>query len=323
MMRPFRMNADFGGRMRVLTLLALAAFAAQISCSAADVARQFKNADLEGSGIQVRFKDVPRGMYDRPFIIRFDRMLYNISNGGIQVMAYNIYTVGNFDKIAPGADPAVSNFLDPASKFKDAWFGMYIILDDDYGMGRRFILMNPHGEPDDLSNLNDHSLLMLPELDQKIIVWSTHQGQQDYSLEDLDREFYFNKKKGTTLTKETVTDGRGWRWRAITGDFETIAALTDVRKTGMQLFSSIRNYIGLPVSAVYERVEPWHPVLIRGRLLARYFRCEGAFFWAVAYYNGSAFTDRAGRKTDSWKDTDLRTIQDAMFRNIEIDCAKQ
>jgi hypothetical protein len=309
--------------MRYMKLLTLAALVAYISCGAADVARLFKNADLKEKGIQVRFGYVPRGIYDAPFIVPFDRMLYTISNGEIQVMAYNIYTVGNYDKITPGSDPSVSNFLDPACKFKDSWFGVYIILDDDYTMGRRFILNNPYGKPDDLSNLKDRALLILPELDQKIIVWSTHQNQEQYTRADLDRDFYFNLKKGSALKKETITDTRGRSWYAITGDFETIAALTDVRKTDMRLFSSIRNYIGLPGSAVYERVGPWHPVLIRGRVLARYFRCSGAFFWAVVYYNGSAFTTRAGRDIDNWRDTDLPEVLDKMFQNIEVGCVKQ
>lgn len=309
--------------MRAVRAVILAAFAALISCGPADVARLFRNVNLEDRGIHVRFGTMPHGLYRDPFVIKFDRMLYNISNGTVYLSAYNIYTVGNFDKTAPGADPRLSNFLDPDSKFKDAWFGIYIIIDDDIGMGRRFILENPHGKPDDLSNLSDRALLRLPELDQKILVWSTHQRQNGYGRDVLDREFYFRLKEKSVPDRRKITDRQGMEWYSITGDFETIAALTDVRKTDMQLFSSIRNYIGLPTDAVYARVEPWHPVLIRGRVLARYFRCSGAFFWAVVYYNGSSFTDRSGRRIDTWQDTDLRAVFEEMFQNIEIGCAKQ
>ena len=310
------------GIKRAFLLFLTAALTALTACSAADITRLFRNADLEETGIRVRFGTVARGLYREPFIIRFDRMLYNISNGEVLVPAFNLYTVGNFDKTAPGADPALSNFLDPDSKFKDSWFGVYIIIDDDIGMGRRFLLKNPHGDPDDLSNLNERSLLLLPGLDQKIIVWSTHQNQEDYTRDDLDREFRFSQKEGTALETNTIADRRGMLWYSITGDFETIAALTDVRRTGMRLFSSIRNYIGLPADAVYERVDPWHPVLIRGRVLARYFRCSDVFFWAVVYYNGSAYTDRSGRRLDTWHDTDLRQVYEEMFQSMEIGCAK-
>lgn len=309
--------------MRAIQMLCIAMCTAYIYCGPADIARLFKNADPEESGIHVRFDRVAPGLYREPFSIRFDRMLSGISHGRVLVTAYNIYTVGNYQKTTPGADPHVSNFLDPESKFKDAWFGVYIILDDDIGMGRRFILADPHGKPDDLANLNERSLLLLPELDQKIIVWSSHQNQENYTRADLDREFYFYRKKGSRLETNILTDRRGMSWRSITGDFETMAALTDTGKTGMKLFSSIRNYIGLPSAAVYERVGPWHPVLIRGRVLARYFRCSGAFFWAVVYYNGAAFTDRSGRRVDNWRDTDLRAVFDEMFQNMQIGCAKQ
>ncbi len=181
--------------MRSLTFFAIAAITALISCSPADVVRLFKNVNLEKKGIHVKLSYIPRGMHPEPFVIKFDRMLADISDYAVQIMAYNIYTVGNYDKIQPRSNTGVSNFLDPDCKFKDAWFGVYVIIDDDYTLGRRFILKNPHGRPDDLSNLNDRSLLLLPNLDQKIIVWSTHQNQKNYTWPDFIREFYFNMKK--------------------------------------------------------------------------------------------------------------------------------
>jgi hypothetical protein len=307
--------------MRFFQIFTILALSALVSCSAADVVRLVKNVKLEDKGIHVKFAYVPPGLHQKPLAIKFDKMLRDISNGTVQVMAYNIYTAGNYDAIHPRTKPDISNFYDPESKFKDAWFGVYIIIDDTYRLGRRFILKNPYGEPDDLSNLNDRSLVLLPNLDQKLIVWTTHQGQMDYTWLDLDREFYFTLKKGTTPMTETKTDRAGRSWRKITGDFDTIAALTDINKTNMKLFSSIRNLVGLPDAGVYSRVDPWHPVVIRGSVLARYFRCSDTCFWAVVYYNGSAFTTKDGRRVDTWEQTDLRSIYSRMFDAIEIDCA--
>ena len=307
--------------MRFMQLVTILGLSALISCSAADVVRLFKNVNLEDKGIHVKLAYVPRGMHQEPLEIKFDKMLWDISNGTVQVMAYNIYTTGNYDAIRPGPDTDVSNFLNPDSKFKDAWFGVYIIIDDMYGLGRRFLLKNPFGEPDDLLNLNDQSLVLLPNLDQKLIVWTTHQGQKNYTWLDHDREFYFRLKNGTALRTEYTTDRRGRSWRKITGDFDTIAAITDINKTDMKLFSSIRNQTGLPDAGVYRQVDPWHPVVIRGSVLGRYFRCGETSFWAVVYYNGSAFTTKNGRHVDNWEQTDLQSLYSRMFDAIEIDCA--
>jgi hypothetical protein len=309
--------------MRFLQLITIGALSAFISCSAADVVRLFKNVNLDKKGIHVKLSYIPRGMHQEPFVIKFDRMLWDISDGAVRVMAYNIYTVGNDDKIQPGPNTDISNFLDPYSKFKDAWFGVYAIIDDDYTLGRRFILKNPHGEPDDLSNLNDQSLLLLPNLDQKIIVWTTHQRQKNYTWLDFDREYYFTLKKNTTLRTETIADRLGQSWHKITGDFDTVAALTDINVADMKLFSSIRNLVGLPDARVYTLVNPWHTVTIKGSVLTRYFRCSEKCFWAVVYYNGSAFIAKNGRHIDNWEQTDLRSIFNSMFDKIEIGCAKR
>ncbi|MBN2159023.1 MAG: hypothetical protein JW807_06480 [Spirochaetes bacterium] len=309
--------------MKVIHCLFITALSFSISCSAPDIARLIKNVNLERKGIHLRIDYVPRGLYKKPFIIKFDNMLYNISLGTVIVKAYNVYTVGNYDKLSPDSIENVSNFLDPTCKFKDTWFGVYIIIDDDLSMGRRFILKNPHGNPDDLENLNDDALIMLPKLDQKIIVWSTRQNQKDYHRQKYEHDFYFTPRKGTALSAEIVYDTQGRAWRKLFGEFDTIAAVTDVRKTNMSLFTSIRNYVGLPNERVYDAVRPWHPVIIKGCVLARYFRCSELSFWAVAYYNGSAFTTVGGREVDNWENTDLRKELEQMFDRLAVDCAQK
>jgi hypothetical protein len=294
-----------------------------VSCSAADLARLVRNVDLEKLGVHVRLTGVPAGIYKKPFMIKFDQMLQDISNGAVMIRAYNVYTVGSYEKLANPCIQDITNFIDPTSKYKDAWFGVYIILDDNNGLGRRFMLANPGGDPADLSNLNDRSLLMLPELDQKIILWSSHQNQDGYTWEKFSADFTFAKHVGSELRVETISDLRGRSWRRLTGDFDTRSALTDTALTNMKLFSSIRNYVGLPTKEVYEVVDPWHPIVITGSIAARYFACAGTPFWAVAYYNGSAYTTKQGRRVSTWDQTDLRSVLEKMFNGLEIDCVKK
>src|SRR4030042_718414 len=90
-----------GGIMRYKKLAMIAAVAVLFSCNAADVTRLFKNVNLEKMGIRVNLSNVPPGLYDKPFIIKFDKLLRDISNGAVRVKAYNVYTVGNYDKILP------------------------------------------------------------------------------------------------------------------------------------------------------------------------------------------------------------------------------
>ncbi len=306
--------------MRHFTAFLSASLALCLSCSVADLAHLFKDVNPEKKGIRVKLHRVPRGLYGKPFIVTFDKMLSDISDEAVRIRAINLYTVGNFDKLSPRSIKGVSNFLDPTCKFKDTWFGVYIILDDGEHRGRRFILNDPRGEPDDMGNLNDRSLLLLPALDQKIILWSSHQHQTGYTWDRFVREFHFDVRKDTKLTTETITDRHGRAWHRITGAFNTNAALTDTSKTDMSLFTSIRSYVGLPNEEVYARVRPWHNLIIKGSIAARYFRCSDTAFWAVAYYNGGAFYDRSGRFIDNWEQTDLRKILETMFDDLEIGC---
>lgn len=309
--------------MRFIRLAVIAALGLCVSCSFADFAQMFKNVNLEKQGINLKLVNVPKGLYQTPFIIQFDKMLSDISDGEVQIKAYNVFTVGNYDKISPQSIKDVTNFLDPTCKFKDTWFGVYIVMDDSGELGRNFILKDPSGKPDDLNNLKDRSLLMLPELDQKIILWSSHQHQSNYSWEQFKKEFHFPIRKGTALKTEIVTDKQGRSWYKITGEFDTNSALTDTALSDMSLFTSIRSYIGLPNAAVYARVPPWHDLIIKGSIMTRYFKCNDIAFWAVVYYNGGAYYDKTGRFVDNWKTTDLRMVLDKMFQDLQLDCVQK
>ena len=307
--------------MRLKAFIIVAVIMPIMSCSVADLVRLVRNVDMEKKGVHVNLSWTPSGMYDKPFKIQFDDLLKEISDGAVDIRSYNIYTVGNYDKQSPAAIQGVTNFIDPTSRFKDAWFGLYVIIDDR--AGRKFMLSNVQGDPGDPANLKEQSLLALPEMDQKIIVWSTHENQDKYSWADFKKEFYFHLKDGTELKKEVITDARGRSWYRIAGAFSTIAALTDTDKTGMGLFTSIRSYVGLPNDTVYRLVAPWHPIVINGIICARYFQCERVNFWAVVYYNGTSFVTRPGKRVNTWEDTDLRKTFERMFDNLEIGCSKK
>lgn len=320
---PASIGLNFRGDYMKGTLLSLALSVFVLSCSARDMARLFKNENLEKQGVRVELRQLPRGLYDKPMIIAFDQMLADISDGQVRIRAYNVYTSGNYDKLPGPAIPGVSNFLDPHSKYKDAWFGVYIILDDGERLGRRFMLKNPAGVPDDLSNVNEQSLLMIPRLDQKIIVWSSHEGQKDLPWASFSKQFIFKPVNGSAPRTDRITDPQGRNWVRITGSFETNAALTEVSRTDMGIFSSIRNYTGLPDKQVYELVAPWHPVVVSGRVMARYFACSPTPFWAVVYFNGAAFTTKQGVTVDNWNNTDLQREFDRAFDHLIVDCASR
>lgn len=286
------------------------------SCATTDIERIFLNANLEHRGIRLKFHNIPEGMYKEPFTIPFGSFLDAFSGGKIKLDAYNTYTVGNYEKDSAGSMRGVTNFIDPTSRFKDTWFGVCIIFDD--ADSRKFMLKDSRGDPCDFNNFRIESVILLPEMDQKIILWSTHQNQSDYSWGDFESEFFFYQKKGSLLKTGIVADREKRLWYRISGDYDTIAALTDTSRTKMELFSSIRNYIGLPDERVYREVTPWHRLTIRGRVNVRYFHHEKNGFWAVVYYNGCSFTRRDGIKVDTWDTGGLQKVLDTMFETIEI-----
>jgi hypothetical protein len=308
-MYRFRIGAFY----LAITMLAL-------SCSKASLVRFFKNEDLEEKGIHLEYASIPKGMYSKPFIINFSKMLYKVSRYRMNIEAYNSYTVGNEEKVSSPSIDSVSNFLDPYSKFKDSWFGVFIIIDDRASKGRRFFLKEPQGDPADPENFSVNSMIALPEMDQKIILISTHQNHKGYRFRDLEMEFNFGLVKGTEIVEEIITCRDGEQWLKVTGSFDTVSALTDTRITDMKSFKSIRSYIGLPNESVYELVDPWHSIVIRGCVLAKYYSCRDTNFWAIVYYNGSSFTNKKGHLIDTWKDSDLQSLFQKAFEDLEIGC---
>ncbi len=282
---------------------------------------RLNNTDLEKHGITLEFRQVPDGLWKKPIIRKFSSMLKFISDNSISIHAINAYTVGNFKKT--GCEKCikrVSNFTDPGSIFKDAWFGVYLILDDRNGLGRTFILSDQKGSPSDIMNLSIDSLLQLPAMDQKLIVWSTHARQNGYTIKNLHDDFHFKKQKGFEIKKTVVADKEKREWLSVYGEFDTVSALTDTSLTDMGLLTSIRAYTGLPNDEVYRLVKPWHPVTIKGSIRARYFKCSGTGFWAVVYFNGSSFTTSDGRAVDTWNESELPRLLEGMFQNLRLDC---
>jgi len=86
----------------------------------------------------------------------------------------------------------------------------------------------------------------------------------------------------------------------------------------MNWVMSLRSHIGLPTDAVYDLVEPWHPVFIRGSVTVRYFEQAITPFWAIAYCNGSAFITRQGELIDTWASGELPQLYERMFQALAL-----
>jgi hypothetical protein len=282
--------------------------------------RSFANYDLGKKGILLEYGYVAPGLHKSPFILPFTGSLQRFSLGRIDLDVINSFTVGNYEKDPRSRLRSVSNFLDPTSKFKDSWFGVYIILDDPLGRGKRFILNDPAGPPGDLSNLKRQSLLELPRIDQMIVVHSTHQNQKVFDSIKFLAEFPFKKIENPRERVEIIKDKNGSTWLEITSQYSTVSALTDTFKTDMHELYSIKAYVGLPDKEVYDLADPWHKIIIKGSLLARYFPCAARGFWAVVYFNGSSFTDKKGMPHDPWEKSDIKIEFEKMFQSLRIGC---
>ncbi|WP_158626958.1 hypothetical protein [Corallococcus sp. AB032C] len=285
-----------------------------------DIVRWDRNVNPEKTrGIVLNYKQVPAELYAEPFRIEFSKYLQQMSNGQVELDAVNTYTVGDYKKTSrchPQSE--YSNFITPSCLFANAWFGVYLIFDDAPGRGRAFILKSPQGAPDDLDNLNPEAIRRIPELDQKLIVYSSHEGQKNYSWSDFERDFYFRPVEQPE--PQQVTDPHNRTWLKQTGDYTTIAALTDTQKTNMGTFSSIRAYTGLPTQQVYATVAPWYPITIRGSVLTRYFECPRSRFWALVYYNGSSFSSKTGDTINNTDNPELWQEFQQMFEALELRC---
>jgi len=308
-------SAYASGRRFHAKLALVAAFCALIACNGNTIytfARTVKNKSPERLGVRLCYPDMPWGMQQKPIVNDFHDMLYKMSDGKVDVEAYNTFVMGAFIE-----GNRYSNLLNPRSKFKDTWFGVYLVFDDTAGKGRRFMLVDPEGDASALDNIRDSAMISVPALDQKLIVYSSHQNQPGYTFDTFQDEFFFEP---ITVETKHVSDGQGRTWKRLDGSSRTIAALTDTDSTDMKLFSSIRVYAGLPTDSLYSIVEPWHTITIHGSVLARYFRCARTAFWALVYYNGTEFSTRQGVTRNTWNDTDLRHILDQAFRELDIGC---
>jgi len=292
-------------------------------CVAATLVRWVQNVNPEDYGVRLRFHALPRGLYRSPFVIDFSQLLRQMSGGQVDIQALNAYVVGDFTQ-PEGRRRSwrYSNFLDPHGPFKDSWFGVYIILDDVDGRGRRFMLTHPEGPAGDFENLRPAALRAVPMLDQKLIVWSTHERQAGYSFERFEEEFYFDFKPGSELVLEELRDTWRRRWLRLSSVQQTIAAVTDTRLTRMAWLTSLRSHIGLPTEEVYRLVRPWHPVEIKGAVTVRYFEAATRPFWAIAYYNGCAFETEQGEVVDTWQDGALRRRYEQMFMDLDLRAVK-
>ncbi|MGB5216715.1 MAG: hypothetical protein WBN66_00315 [Smithella sp.] len=276
--------------------------------------------DLKKRGIYLRYKYTPIGIQNKPFLLDFGNRIEKLSRGKIILDVINTYTIGSMDKDPSGKIHTVNNFLDPTSKFKDAWFGAYIVFDDPSGRGRRFFLKNPEGRPDSYDNFNINSISELPKLDQMLIVLNTHKNQKGFNEDKFMDTFPFDKNLNYKF--DLISDEKNRSWYKITSAFDTISALTDTSITDMTKLYTIRGFVGLPDEKVYALVSPWHRITIKGSVITRYFNCPKVKFWCVVYYNGTSFINKKGEKVDTWENTDIQDEFYKMFTGLEIECVE-
>lgn len=285
-----------------------------------------ENYDLkEKKGILLEYSYVTPGMYKKPFIIEFGKYIQTISNGKVDLESVNSYTVGNYDSVKAKAKigdckggQKYSNFLDPDCKLVNSWYGVYFIFDDPQGKAKNFMLSDPSANPGDLNNLKEDSIKMIPELDQKLITWSTHEKQEKYYWEDFDKDFYF--KQLGEIKKSEVKDKKDRKWLKMTGNFETISAFTDVKQTKMSSFNSIKAMVGVPTTELYDKVVPWYAFQIVGTTYTRYVNCGTNSFWAIVYYNGSELQSNNGLKVNYSNTTDIENEFKKMFDSMKLEC---
>lgn len=275
------------------------------------LARAVRSVDLEDYGIEFDLGYVPREMYRKPFRIPFGHYLKEITEGQIDLEAINIYTSGR--RYLSRTD---SHFLDPRSKYKDAWFGAVFVFDNPNGRG--FMLKNASGEPGDPRNLRPEAVAALVGADQRLIYFDTLSGYLGWDFTAIwkfFRETFYFKTVGELVTSLVAGPDQG-QWLSIRGDFLTRSALTDRRLTKMVPHQGIGSYVGLPNERVYQDVDPWHEIKLFGQAWLRFLPDVGA--WVVVYAAGSSFVRKDGTIVDNWNRSDLPAVFDEMFRCIVL-----
>lgn len=307
----------------VLILIIIAATQIHVADITSLIVRTTGNVDLRARGIELEYGYVATGLRARPYILPFSHSIRKFSKGRINIEVINCYTVGGFEKDDNASMSGVSNFYDPTSKFKDTWFGVFIVMDDASGRGKAFMLKEPWKDPAETANINPESLIALPRIDQAVVVHTTHQKEKGYQFSRFLKDFPFEQTPGSEPVIQTFEDNKMRTWLKVTSSFNTVSGLTDIKKTDMSLTSSIRAFVGLPDERVYEQVDPWHPVTLKGSLLARYFHCAKQGFWAVVYFNGSSFATKQGKTIDTWEGTDIQKEFEKMFNHLKIGCSDE
>lgn len=281
-----------------------------------NIVRVVEGYDLSKKGIDLRFTFVPRGLFQKPYKIEFGSYIKDFSNGKIDIEAVNTYVLGDFRKLKNCTPELknISNILDPFCKFKDVWFGAYIIFDDPEGKGKKFILKNAAGDPADCGNFNPESLTTVASLDQKIITWSSHQNEKGYTREVHDSMFHFDLSG--ELTNRNFFH-MNQEWLETSGSFNTSCIVTDRSKTDLRLFSSIRGICGLPDNHLYSHIKPWHEIIFHGILRTSYFSSENGSFWIMVYFGASEYKLNNGTVVCNWTDAIIDEFN-CMFSGIKL-----
>lgn len=278
--------------------------------------RKLRGLKPSNAKISITLCYTPPEMYSRPFVLDFRHYLYEISGGIADLDLINIYTVGK--RYSPFHLRQDSYFLDPFSKFKDSWFGVFVLKNDDEGRGRRFILIDPLDDPSDFNNFNPNGIEFLMAYDQKIICFNSHMNYENLTEHEVWKlfcsKFYFKQNKDFGAK---VINRKTENWLLFDRHYDTISALTDRRKTRMRQRDGIAAYIGLPETHSYKFVQPWHQITLTGKCIIRYFHELSS--WLIVYYNGVKFKMNNNNEIDTNISSDIQLQYETMFQSMEIE----
>ncbi len=271
-----------------------------------NVIRAAKGTDPEKEFVSIKYPYLNCELYRKPFIIDFSGYLKQFGN--IDVDAINSYTVGQ-----PVKKDGLwtCGFYNPMSEFKEAWFGAYVVFDDDKGRGRKFMLDNADGTPDELDNISTKAMSKLTETDQRLVFYSSHNNNS----KPLKEGFFFTpgEESVTTVEKDGIS------WKSLQVSFETKSTTPNFKTAPMGLFSTIRGYCAIPDKETVPNLTPWHDTTMHGQFYSRYVKGEhGRSFWIVVYSCGTEFKLTDGTMINTWTPK-LKELFHQMFMELKIE----
>ncbi|ERP31678.1 hypothetical protein [Chitinivibrio alkaliphilus] len=142
-----------------------------------------RGISLRDWNIYMAYPELSSGLYQEPFLIDFRELFRVFGKRELEIL--NTYTVGQYLRRGRHWQ---GSFYFPQSLYKDSWFGVFFVFDDEKHRGRDFMLLDPYGDPRNPENISPNALEELPRVDQRCIYFSSRQVEK-YSLADLETDF--------------------------------------------------------------------------------------------------------------------------------------